>query len=38
MWTPEAVANLLNDAGNWAVGLVLLFQIARGLRTQITGK
>lgn len=38
MWTPNAVADLINDVGQWVMGLILLFQIARGIRTQVTGK
>jgi hypothetical protein len=38
LWTPEAVADLINDVGNWCVGLIILYAIVRGFRTQITGK
>jgi hypothetical protein len=37
-WTPQAVSDLINDVGNWFIGLIILFQIARGIRTMITGK
>jgi len=37
-WTPAAIAELLNDAGSWAIGLILLYQVARGIRTQVTRK
>lgn len=38
VWTPAAVADLINDVGNWTVGLIILYAVVRGLRTQITGK
>jgi len=37
-WTPAAVAELINNIGNWAVWLIILYAIVRGLRTLITGK
>jgi hypothetical protein len=37
-WTPAAVAELINDVGEWCAGLIILYGIVRGLRTQITGK
>ena len=30
-WTPVAIAELINDAGQWVIGLIVLYQIARGL-------
>ena len=38
MWTPAAVAELINDVGSWIFGLIFIYQLARGLRTLITGK
>ena len=38
LWTPSEVAELINDAGKWILGLIILFQIVRGLRTHIMGK
>ena len=38
LWTPAAVADLINDIGNWTAGLIVLYAFMRGLRTQITGK
>ena len=38
VWTPSAVAELINDIGQWAAGLIILYGFVRGLRTQITGK
>jgi hypothetical protein len=37
-WTPAAVAELINDIGNWCNGLIILYAVVRGLRTQFTGK
>jgi hypothetical protein len=38
VWTPAAVAELINDVGEWAAGLIILYGIVRGIRTSITGK
>ncbi len=38
IWTPAAVAELINDVGQWVMGAIILYAIVRGLRTQITGK
>ena len=31
-------SNLINDVGNWIIGIIILFQVARGIRTWVTGK
>ena len=38
IWTPAAVAELINDVGQWVMGAIILYAIVRGLRTQITGE
>jgi hypothetical protein len=38
VWTPAAVAELINDVGQWVLGLIIFYQVARGIRTQVTGK
>jgi hypothetical protein len=38
LWAPQAVADLINDAGSWITGLIILYAIVRGIRTWITGK
>jgi hypothetical protein len=38
VWTPAAVAELINDVGEWCAGLIILYAFVRGVRTQITGK
>ena len=37
-WTPAAVAELINDVGNWVCGSIVVYWVARGLTTWITGK
>ena len=33
VWTPAAVAELINDVGSWASGLIILYAVVRGFRT-----
>ena len=37
-WTPSAVAELINDVGNWVLGIIIFYTVLRGMRTMITGK
>jgi len=37
-WTPAAVADLINDIGNWTAGMIILWAIVSGFRTAWTGK
>ncbi len=36
--TVSQIAELINDVGNWLVGMIVAYQLCRGLRTYITGK